>query len=193
MNRIRKGVILFIAAAIVIFLTGCLEYGSWTIRYELDSDLEGVLILDFENVKDEDIPAEEMDEYIEELKRNEALLMAQMFGILEPAIEAEQAGIGEYNITITGEFENFIGSISALMVDSEEVYIKRNEKFIHVIFSGFEDAGDAEGMKLQIRYPGQVLKHNAQEFDTETSTITWHLDSKECLENGVEFKLSLSE
>ena len=45
MKNIKKLVLIFAVGAVVILFTGCLQYSSWTIRYELDRDLEGVLTL----------------------------------------------------------------------------------------------------------------------------------------------------
>ncbi|MFQ5604472.1 MAG: hypothetical protein ACE5HS_14475 [bacterium] len=158
---------------------GCPKYESYEMAYEVTERLDGKVTFKFTGFTYDgtlEDRKKDMAEFYSGGYKEEAAPILKLME--ESSIEFHDKTDTACTVIITGTFENFV-RILAPDAQDEEFTFRKEEDRLTVILGYCKDAEnkeDFEGFTFSLKYAGEIIEHNATEFDQQTNTLRWTCD-----------------
>ena len=186
----------FIPVATAVLLSGCIVSDPVYVEYAIEPDLAGEVVIEITGIhSDEDDPVkrnEEFEQYCDEGYLEQGREMALIFGLDEARISLTNRTDRSCELIVEGGFDNLARALSVLAGEHDYEIRKSGRLFIARLLTGTTPASDDDNeFTLVVQFAGDILTHNAQEFDVESGTMTWLQSGID--ESGVQFILKAEE
>jgi len=192
-KNVKNVMIMMLTMYVGLFFSGCLNLEKMSIRYDIDKDLAGQMVLKFIGINsDEETEAEKKkemsdfyDKYIKDGKEQ-----AEIWCLKNGKTELTDKTDLKCNATVTGEIWNIMGSLYPI-TEKSDFEIKKNSKTFSVEIASCKISEEDLPVEVSIKYAGKILSHNANEFDKKNNLMTW--SGKKMEQTGIRFVLEVNE
>lgn len=185
-------IMMLVMCAGIIF-SGCLNLEKMSLRYDINKDLTGQMVLKFIGINsDEETEAEQKkemsdfyDKYIKDGKGQ-----AEIWCLKNVKTELTEKTDLKCNATVTGEIWNILCSIYPI-TEKSDYEIQKNSKTFSVEIASCNISEEDLPVDVSIKYAGKILSHNANEYDKKNNVMTWYGTKME--KTGIRFVLEVNE
>ena len=180
MYKLKKQA-LALVAFLCLFLAGCVVPQKILIHYNLREDLQGAVTVtyyemrsDRESVADQQ---KEMREFYEsdlnELKEREGF---PTYGLKNKKYNILNKTDLSCDVKWTGEFDNFITSLSVLMDPEIDFEVKKSgSRITFTLLKNYKPDPQFNEIDFSVQYQGNILENNAHAYDEQSHLMKWHI------------------
>jgi len=194
-----KKMSLLLTLSLLLIFTGCLKAKKTVFHYAIGKDMRVVLTVSSLGVEDDSKDIEVKKKKMQELYAMSEEELNKEWGLGDGGpffknMTIENKQETECDIISIFEFPHIMATFLLQSFDGNFTFRKEDSVFYFFVdgkalFNIDDDTDDDVGFagEIRISYEGEIIKHNAHEFDKEFNTMIWNI--KDIKPEGIYFEL----
>ena len=175
-----KFIIVAFLGGLAFVSLGCIDCETIEMHYKISDDLKGELTVIFWGVHSWSYPTTTLESQKKEMKAfydggylNGSGYLQKWFGMDSSEVELFDKTDTECNAKINGKILWFPSSLATTISDEADFVLQKAEDRLYVSIGIAEDSNDCPLSIFTLEYEGEIIAHNASNYDTTSNLLQW--------------------